>query len=264
MHIKIRNWERFNPKRAQKTYTWLRLDNDFMLQPEMMELDIEQRYVWICMLCWASKKNNGSFKTTMRHIENITTVSEEKILKAFEIMKEWQMIEIITTVDGSEPKKKKQKTTPTRRDETNETNGGSPAVIDYEVENRILVFWNKLNIVKHELSENNFKRVKKALKERKEFTTEQVVQALRNYHFAFKGPSYWTHKWSCWEAIGRENSIQFFPGFFIKENFEGKRNVASSTEYENPYESEGNENDAREEGLQEANIQDPDTDGTIV
>jgi len=243
MFIRILNWDRFNPKRAQKTYTWLRLNNDFMLQPEMTELDVEQKYVWICILCWASKKNKGDFKTTMKHMMNLTGVSEKKILGTLKTLKEWEVIDFNTTEKCSEPKNTQQNATPTRRDETDETNETiKETKSEYDNEERLINFWNKLDIVKHELSENNFKKVRKALKKKKDYSIEDIVKALRNFATALKGPSYWSHKWTLWELLTREHANQFFPDNFIPENFEAKNKLSTQnqSEYSNPYLKEVN------------------------
>lgn len=61
MEIEIRNWEKYNPKRDQKTYTWLRLDNDIARGPEFHGLKNLEKYVAILLLCEASKENKGRF-----------------------------------------------------------------------------------------------------------------------------------------------------------------------------------------------------------
>lgn len=61
MEIEIRNWDKYNPKRDQKTYTWLRLDNDIARGPEFYGLKNLERYIAILILCEASKGGKGRF-----------------------------------------------------------------------------------------------------------------------------------------------------------------------------------------------------------
>lgn len=60
LKITIKNWEKYNPKRNQSTYTWLRLQNDFLTDPDLFCLNHVQKLVWLGILCEASKKNNGT------------------------------------------------------------------------------------------------------------------------------------------------------------------------------------------------------------
>lgn len=61
MEIEIRKWEKYNPKRDQKTYTWLRLDNTIATGPEFYGLNNREKFLAILLLCEASKTNNGRF-----------------------------------------------------------------------------------------------------------------------------------------------------------------------------------------------------------
>jgi hypothetical protein len=61
LEIEIRNWEKYNPKRAQRTYTWLRLDIDIARSPEFFGLSNEEKFVAIMVLCEAGKNGRGRF-----------------------------------------------------------------------------------------------------------------------------------------------------------------------------------------------------------
>lgn len=62
MEITVCDWGKYNPKRSQKTYTWLRLNNDFFYSPDMDGLTGEEMIVWVVILCLASKENTGKIK----------------------------------------------------------------------------------------------------------------------------------------------------------------------------------------------------------
>jgi hypothetical protein len=61
LEIEVRDWEPFNPKRDQKTYTWLRLDHDLVRGPKFYGLSNLEKYVSILLLCEASKNGKGRF-----------------------------------------------------------------------------------------------------------------------------------------------------------------------------------------------------------
>jgi hypothetical protein len=43
IEIQITNWEKFNPKRDQNSYSWLRLNNDFLDDQRLYDLSPEQK-----------------------------------------------------------------------------------------------------------------------------------------------------------------------------------------------------------------------------
>lgn len=94
LEIEILNWEKYNPKRDQKTYTWLRLDNGISTDPELFGLDAEQRYVWIVLLCQASQQNSGRIRVAPGFLEHITGVSTKKIAKLFEFLQRKPVIKL--------------------------------------------------------------------------------------------------------------------------------------------------------------------------
>lgn len=77
--ITILNWAKHNPKRDQKTYTWLRLSNDIISDPDLFGLTPEQKLVWIEILCQASKKNAETITLNLSQLEYVTGVIRERI-----------------------------------------------------------------------------------------------------------------------------------------------------------------------------------------
>src|SRR5690606_33766528 len=65
MEIEIRSWDKYNPKRDQKSYTWLRLNNDLITSPDLHNLEPLEKLVWVLVLCEASKKNAARIKLNM-------------------------------------------------------------------------------------------------------------------------------------------------------------------------------------------------------
>jgi hypothetical protein len=77
--LKILNWEEYNPKRDQKTYTWLRLQNDVATDKKLFALTAEQKWVWVCLLCEASKANHGELEFDLAWLVEITKVKRSII-----------------------------------------------------------------------------------------------------------------------------------------------------------------------------------------
>ena len=82
MIINIRNWDKYNPKRDQKSYTWLRLNNDTFSGQDFCEYGAQELMVWISILCEASKKNNGKIDLKLPYLKIITRLSETDINNA--------------------------------------------------------------------------------------------------------------------------------------------------------------------------------------
>ncbi len=81
IEITILNWDKHNPKRDQKTYSWLRLSNDITTDRNLFGLDAEQKFVWVALLCEASKDNVGKIEIDIGFLSHITGVKENKITR---------------------------------------------------------------------------------------------------------------------------------------------------------------------------------------
>lgn len=57
MKVRILNWEKINEKRKDvKHPTWFRMDNDLPQSQSLFGLSAVERYVFVCLLCLASKQ----------------------------------------------------------------------------------------------------------------------------------------------------------------------------------------------------------------
>ena len=125
MKIQIKNWDKYNPKRAQKTYTWLRLGNDIYSEPKLHGENEAVKWIYICLLCLASKQNDGNLEFELDWLAYEIRSDVKKISKALETLKEKGLLHYTTpTLHQTTPTL--QSTTPTdgrtnetRRDETN-------------------------------------------------------------------------------------------------------------------------------------------------
>lgn len=87
VRIKIKNWDKYNPKRDQKTYTWLRLNNDFCSSPDFFSFSAIQKYIWVGILCEASKKNSELINAEMEYLEHSIRVEAGDILETLKKLK---------------------------------------------------------------------------------------------------------------------------------------------------------------------------------
>lgn len=122
LNIEVLNWEKYNPKRDQKTYTWLRLDNGFATSADLWGLTAEQKFVWILILCQCSKKNSGSIDLTIEFLADLAKVKKTVIAEALEFLQN-QGLAVVRGRDHDNARSPVVvDTTPTyeRTDETNE------------------------------------------------------------------------------------------------------------------------------------------------
>ena len=107
--ISIRNWDKYNPKRDQKTYTWLRLNNDTFSGQDFCEYNASELIVWISILCEASKKNRSDLDLKLPYLKTITRLNEKSINDAILKLHEDNFLEIKADVVS------RPRTTPARQ-----------------------------------------------------------------------------------------------------------------------------------------------------
>lgn len=92
--VKIINWDKFNPKRDQSTYTWLRLSNNIATDPDLYGLSAAQKFVWIALLCDASKKNKDEICVSYNYYSHITGVSLSDVVDMFKFLESKQIVRL--------------------------------------------------------------------------------------------------------------------------------------------------------------------------
>jgi len=128
MILKISNWDKYNPRRAQKTYTWLRLNNDVFHSPDLYKLTLEEKAIWICILCRASKKNSGEIEFNIDWAAHELKVKKSTIESAIKKLDKSGLCRALhqTTPDYTRLPPALHDTTPTDRQtdkQTDETDG---------------------------------------------------------------------------------------------------------------------------------------------
>lgn len=86
--VDINNWEKYNPKRDQSTYSWLRLNNDIFNDPKIWGLNAEHKLVWIAILCEASKKNLGLCEIETDQLAINLKLPHKKIMQSIDMFVE--------------------------------------------------------------------------------------------------------------------------------------------------------------------------------
>jgi len=107
-------------------------------------------------------------------------------------------------------------------------------------ERALLDYWNRKGIIKHADSANNLKRIKRRLKNTKFDTLAILHQAIDNYSMVLNDSNtFWSHRWSLWEFLSRENAQKFHPQEFISTNFFNSNSAQAKQDrmvnMENPY-----------------------------
>lgn len=92
VRINILNWDKHNPKRDQKTYSWLRLQNDIATDKDLYGLSAEQKWAWVVILCEASKKNCGEIEFDLDWLSEIARVKKASVESLLRFLEEKPII----------------------------------------------------------------------------------------------------------------------------------------------------------------------------
>lgn len=135
-------------------------------------------------------------------------------------------------IDTLEDKIKQNKT---KQNKTGQEGGESERGVPREV-SEFLEAWNDLEIIKHDPTARNVELIQKALRKRKKhFSSQEILQAMKNYRRALDGT--WTYRWTLWNFLSRENADVFFGSNFVPENHEERNGFKLKTKGEQRYEN---------------------------
>lgn len=123
--LSILNWEKHNPKRDQKTYTWLRLQNDIATDKNLFGLTVHHRWAWICILCEASKANRGDLWFDCDWLADISKVSSREIHELLSFLEKKDIISMSLPPAAADAREPSDPTTPTNE----RTNGRTDVTI---------------------------------------------------------------------------------------------------------------------------------------
>lgn len=93
--INIINFEKFNPRKDRKEHSWFRLDNTIAFSEDLFGLDADQKWFWIYLLSFESKKQSGSIDLNWEYLEQYSGVSIKKMKAAIAHFEKRGMIQIV-------------------------------------------------------------------------------------------------------------------------------------------------------------------------
>jgi hypothetical protein len=212
LFIEIINWDKYNPKRDQQSYTWLRLNNDIATDPDLFGLSAAQKFVWIEILCQASRKNKGTILVNLEQISHVTQVKIQEIMELIDFLEQKP---ICRTHDNARSPIVVG-TTPTNetneRDETNETNEQTPKNLKFDFE----ILYKKYPLKKGKA--DGISRLKKTIKTQEDFDlcskaidkyTQQLILERTEPKF-IKHFSTFVSTWKDWLDLDAASSILNF------------------------------------------------------
>lgn len=180
VEIVITGWDKYNPKRNQATYTWLRLENDFYTGEKLFNLTPSERYLWVVILCLASKKNKENVRFSTDHLAYTAKIEENIICSAIAKFAQAQLIEIKGSdishnIPLHQTTPAQHCTTPTyeRTNERTNNNAQPSPVVAFDFE---AVYQNYPRKIGKKLG---IERCKKKIKSQAKY--DKLVQAVENY-----------------------------------------------------------------------------------
>jgi hypothetical protein len=95
LKIKIKNWERYNPRNDRKNHTWFRVEKTIAVSQDLFGLSASQRWLWICLMAEACKAHGETFFIDIEWLANYSGVSYDDTKQAFIILLAREVIELL-------------------------------------------------------------------------------------------------------------------------------------------------------------------------
>lgn len=99
--VKILNWRKYQSREVKTKTAWLRLENDFIENPNFADFTSDERIVWLHAMCCASKLNQDHVQVPLqcshRVLNRCTGIDEKTFHRTFEKLKKLRIVEIRTT-----------------------------------------------------------------------------------------------------------------------------------------------------------------------
>lgn len=100
IRIRINNWEKYNGRLDVKRASWFRFQNNFFDDNKINNLEIEEKFIFIWLLCEASKCDNDMFfvdDSLLRSIQRIHQRSSQRdIQRIINKLKKLQLVTVLT------------------------------------------------------------------------------------------------------------------------------------------------------------------------
>lgn len=121
--VKIKGWEKYNPRKDVKRPSWFRLDHGLFDDPEFYDFTHGELCAWIYILCQASRKNAGTITLNQAHFERIGRLPLDVLNSALRKLEQLGVVTVTPSrlrhADGTPLPATYERTDITGRDETN-------------------------------------------------------------------------------------------------------------------------------------------------
>lgn len=218
MIIEINNWSVYNPKRAQKTYTWLRLNNDFFSSEDLFKLKLEQKAIYAALLCQASEKNSSEFDLDLDWFAHHIGCTAALITTSIEVLEKKGLLSVLhdTTPDDTELHDPTP-TNETGRDGTDGRTDHDPEIV--LTPQKLMDHWNKNRDTLPECTILSDPRIKKAKAQIKKYPkSSHWSQALSGFKVVDFG---WRPSFDDW--LSESKRVKAFEG-----GYSGTKNASKS------------------------------------
>ena len=95
MKFRIRNFEKYNPRRDQKSCSWFRLENDFVTGQDFHSYAPKEKLAWLLMLGVASKQSSSDVEVELKWWSNATSVRLPNLINFFKKLERDNRVELI-------------------------------------------------------------------------------------------------------------------------------------------------------------------------
>lgn len=94
MQIKIKNWDKYQPRKDIKNPTWFALSNRIFEDPDLFSLTDAELRALLYIFCQASQKNSAEICLNLTHAERIGQLKKEAVFLAVEKLSDIGILEV--------------------------------------------------------------------------------------------------------------------------------------------------------------------------
>lgn len=119
--IKIKNFEKYNPRNDVKNASWIRFEIGFFENSAFFNLTLEEKMAWVYILCYAAKADDRELFVSYDHFARLTAAKPEVLFRTIKKLELNQLIEVVTLRprNASDTPMYATERDDTRREETN-------------------------------------------------------------------------------------------------------------------------------------------------
>jgi hypothetical protein len=92
MNVNIRNFDKYNPRKDQKSSSWFRVENEFTIGQDFHNFDSDGKIIWLTLLGMASKKMSADIYVDENFISHVLKIDMPKVSA---ILSEFHRLEFI-------------------------------------------------------------------------------------------------------------------------------------------------------------------------